>query len=410
LAPIFLAATSIAAGCGSSTHKAGTSSGQNTGATVSGGKTYTLGVIADLTGPASSDGQTLALGIKAGIGVAATEGYHFKYVVADTGSSPTGALSAAQLLVNKDHAFAVVLSSGLAFSAAPWLNAHGIPVVGADLDSTEWTTDANMFSIFPMNDPSVVTTNTGDLFKSLGATVIGSLGYSISPASAEAAKSAAASSQHAGLKVGYLNASVPFGSTNVGPYVLGMKDAGVDGYIGSILPNTNFAIVQQARIEGMNLKVVLLADGYGGDLPLGGKESQSIAQGLYFTFVYQPVELQTAATIQFQDALRRYAAVSSEPTLSEYIGYLAIDGLVTGLKTAGSNPTQQTLIKAMSTITNYQAAGLLGGHGINWVPGQRLSNPEVCFWTTQYLRTTFHPVKGASPICGTAIPGQKVSG
>jgi ABC-type branched-subunit amino acid transport system substrate-binding protein len=267
-----------------------------------------------------------------------------------------------------------------------------------------------MYSIFPMIDPTVVMTNVGDLFKQLGASVIGSLGYSISPVSSEAAKSAATSSQHAGLKVGYINANVPFGSTNVGPYVLGMKNAGVDGYIGAILPNTSFDIVQQARVQNMNLKAVLMASGYGGDLAQGGKEAQSIAQNVYFYFSFEPVELHTAATTRFQNALSRYANVSTEPTLSEYIGYLSIDGLTTGLKKAGASPNQQGLIDAMSTISDYQAAGLLGGHAINWVPGQRLNSSSVCFWTTQYQGTTFHPVTGASPICGTAIPGQKVSG
>jgi branched-chain amino acid transport system substrate-binding protein len=153
-----------------------------------------------------------------------------------------------------------------------------------------------------------------------------------------------------------------------------------------------------------------MASGYGGDLELGGKEVQTTAQNVYFSFPYQPVELRTQATRNFQDALSSYAGVTGDPTLNEYIGYLAVDGFVLGMKAAGANPTQQSLIAAMSKVSDYGAAGLLGGHTISWVLGQRLNSTSECFWTTQYVGDTFHPVSNASPLCGTAVPGKAVGG
>ena len=64
---------------------------------------------------------TFPKGIQAGIGVAKAEGYNIKYVEADTGSTPTGALTAAQRLVEQDHVFAVLGDSSLFFAAAPYL-------------------------------------------------------------------------------------------------------------------------------------------------------------------------------------------------------------------------------------------------------------------------------------------------
>src|SRR5947208_15573614 len=102
----------VAAGCSSSS-----SSGTRSG---SGGKTFTVGVLTDLTGPAASGNQTSPQGVKAGAVYASQQGYTIKYVVADTTTNPSAVLSAAQKLVQQDHVFAVIAVSALTFSAAPY--------------------------------------------------------------------------------------------------------------------------------------------------------------------------------------------------------------------------------------------------------------------------------------------------
>jgi branched-chain amino acid transport system substrate-binding protein len=86
--------------------------------------------LTDLTGARSNTARSHPLGIKAGIGLAAQEGYHSKTVEADSTTSPTGILTAAQRLVEEDHVFAVLLASVVGFGAAPYLAAHAIPVMG----------------------------------------------------------------------------------------------------------------------------------------------------------------------------------------------------------------------------------------------------------------------------------------
>src|SRR5262245_25071740 len=100
-----------AAGCSSSSKSGSTSptSGGSTSPTSGGstsptsgtspssgnGKTYTVGILTDLTGPAATNAFTIPKGVQAGIGRAAQEGYKIKYVTVDTGTSPTGALNGA---------------------------------------------------------------------------------------------------------------------------------------------------------------------------------------------------------------------------------------------------------------------------------------------------------------------------
>jgi branched-chain amino acid transport system substrate-binding protein len=388
----------VAAACGSSS-----SSGSS-----SAGKTYTVGVLTDLTGLAASGNKTSPQGVNAGTFYAKGQGYTIKYVVADTGTNPTGVIPAAQKLVQENHVFAVVAVSSLTFAAAPFLTSQGVPVVGVAEDGTEWITSKNMFSAFGFTDPRLVTTNYGQYFKMEGGTNVGSLGYSISPSSAEAAKSAAASGEAAGLKTGYLNANFPFGSTNVAPVALAMKSAAVDAVTASTDPNTAFALITALRQSGANPKVSVFATGYGGDLEQAGPGAQQTAQGLSFLLAWEPVEMHTSATMQFQSNLKS-AGVTGDPTYAEYAGYSSVALLVQGLQGAGSNPSQASLISSLSRITNFNSAGLFGSHSVNLTQRVGSQGPDNCYWFTKYSGSTFQPVSGAAPLCGSIVPGKTVS-
>lgn len=397
----------LAAACSSSSK--GATNGSSAG---SGTTTYKLGVLVDMTGPASTNDHYFPQGVAAGVGVAGTEGVKVKYYVADTQSSPTGALTAAKQLVEEDHVFAVLALSALTFAAAPYLTSHGIPVIGAAEDGTEWLTARNMFSVFGTEDYTKVYSQYGLIFKKLGATNVASIGYSISPSSADAAKGAAVSARLAGLKVGYLNANFPFGSTNVGPVALAIKAAGSNGLNASIETNTEFALINALRQDGANPKVALVSTGYGGDLAAGGPGAEQTAQGLYFPLAYEPAELHTAATEKLVEALKKYAGISGvDPGYAQYLGYMSVDLFVQGLKLTGPNPTRAAMINALLGVRSYNGAGLYGTHSIGFALDQRgkASGADNCYWVVKYLGSTFHLVPGMEPICGETVPGASIS-
>lgn len=399
----------VAAACSSSAKSGGVTS-NSTKTSGAGHGTYTVGVLADLTGLAATNDKFFPQGVAAGVGVAKSEGYDIKYVVTDTQSSPGGALAAAQKLVEQDHVFAVLVLSALAFAATTYLTSKGIPVIGAAQDGPEWITSRNMFSVFGTPDYTKVYSQYGLVFKGLGATNVASIGYSISPASADAAKGAAVSARVAGLRVGYLNANFPFGSTDVGPVALAIKAAGADALNASIETNTEFALIDALRQNGAGPKVALVSTGYGGDLYAGGPGAQRIAQGLYFPLGWEPVELHTAATEKFMNALRQYAGVSA-PTYGGYLGYMSVDTFVQGLRLAGPSPTQATLINALLGVTNYNGAGLYGSHSLSFAMNDRgkITGADNCFWVVKYAGTSFHLVPGMQPICGETVQGQSIS-
>jgi branched-chain amino acid transport system substrate-binding protein len=384
----------LAAACGSSSKPA----------TGSSGRTFTIGVLADESGLGASLDGTLVSGVKAGALLAGQEGVHIRYVVADTTSSPAGTLAAAHLLLDKDHVFAVIGGTPFGSSSSPFLASHGIPVVGG-ANTPEWATDRNMFSVYGPVDGTKTASTYGAFMKQEGATNVAVIFYGGAPNGAAMVGAIAGSAKAAGLKAGYVNDSLAFGSTNVQPIALAMKSAGIDGMIPLTDANTSFALVTAARAAGVRLKVAFLPTGYGGDIAQAGPGALQAGQGLYFLSAFEPVEMNTPATRQLQGYLKS-AGVTTDPTTAEYDGYASMALLAQGIKAAGGNPTQTQLIKALSDINDFSAAGLLGSHTLNLAQRSGIvTGPDNCVYVTQLIGSGFKLVSGADPICGTVLGG-----
>ena len=93
-----------------------------------------------------------------------------------------------------------------------------------------------------------------------------------------------------GLQPGYLNNSVDFGSTDVGPIVLGIKNSGSDGVYLPLDSNTNFAVIQGLQQNGVDTKAVVSATGYSQDL-LDQPIAKTITPTDVMFSAYRPVEL-----------------------------------------------------------------------------------------------------------------------
>jgi branched-chain amino acid transport system substrate-binding protein len=366
----------------------------------------------DFTGAASADSKDMPKAAQARIGLAQTQGYNIKLYTADTQSTPAGALTAAQTLVEQDHVFAVIAISDLTFGAVSFLSSHGIPVLGASFDGSEWNTNRNMFSVFGFADYSKAETSIGQFFKLVGATTVGGVGYQIIPSSADAVKAVAPSAQAAGLKVGYINSELPLGSTNVGPVVLALKQSGTDGVALEIEQNSGFAIVTGMRQQGVPPKAAVYGAGYGSDLLEAGPSALQQAQDGYFQMLYEPVEMHTQATENFQNALKKYAGYTQVPGLNEYVSYLSVDLFVDGLEKAGANPTQASFINTLLGITNYDGAGLWGGHTLSMAMSERGTGGAGagnCIWFPQFKGTQFTVASNINPVCGSVMSSSSTS-
>ena len=384
------------------------------GSTQAAAATIKLGLVADLTGPYSSAFLTAEKGLKAYVQMINDEGgvngRKLSYVVADAASTPAGAQTAAQELVQKDGVFAVVADSAVFFGAEPYLLRQGVPAVGAGIDGPEWNNlkNTNLFDSIGTVDFNSVSSATGAFMKEHGVTSCGSIGNpnaSSAPAATAMVKSCAA----AGLKDGYLNTQVPPGSTDVGAIALAMQKAGVDGIELPVVVSTGFALLGALKQLGVKLKVALLSTGYGGDL-LASSAAVQAGQGYMFSSQGQPAEANTPATRKMAAALAK-AGVTGPPTFAEQESYLATAAVVAGLRAAGQNPAQKSFTTALRGIHDFNADGLLSPGAVDFSNFSQVgggSGAADCIFAAQLEGTKFITVKG-SPVCGHKIPGLTVA-
>jgi branched-chain amino acid transport system substrate-binding protein len=268
--------------------------------------------------------------------------------------------------------------------------------VGSAIDGPIWSDpkNTNLFAASGVPNSSYYQVAVGKFFKSQGATKCASIGYTGSVSSERSASGFIKSCQAAGLKQGYLNNQVPFGSTNVGPIALAMKNAGVDGLYLPVDPSTGFALVAALHQLGVKLKAVLLATGYGGDL-LASKAAVQAGQGNDFITLGNPADVTTPANQQRAADLAK-VGVTGPPTFAEQYAYLTMVAFVDGLKAAGPHPTRQSFMAAMNNIKNYDGNGLLAPEHIAF---HDYAPPTSCLWVAQLKGSSFHVVPG-TPLCG----------
>jgi ABC-type branched-subunit amino acid transport system substrate-binding protein len=367
----------------------------------------TVGVLTDLTGAAASSDRSTIPGVQAGIAWAKDQGYTIKYIAADTATSPTEALTAAQKLVTQDHVLAVIMDTGVGFAAAPYLNREHVPVIGLSADGPEWATDTNMFAVTGVIKENLASTMYGNFLKLEGVTNLASFGYGGDPATSEFAKTVADSGKAAGIKIGYENAQFPLTSTNVQPLALAMNSAKVNGVYGAVASGVFLSLVSSLRQLNPAPTVFLENTGYGQDLEQSGPGAVQSAQGTYVVLSGEPLELHTSATQQFQKYLEE-VGVTGDPGYQTYTGYGAIGLLVKGLKAAGSKPTEASLTAGLSTVHSWDFMGLWGGRTLdinNRADTQNIAGPGNCGWFVKVAGQGFQLVSGAEPLCGPTIPG-----
>jgi hypothetical protein len=195
--------------------------------------------------------------------------------------------------------------------------------------------------------------------KKLGATKIGSIGYGVSPSSTGVAKDTQKYAAPAsGLDPVYLNTAVDFGTTDVGPIVLGLKNAGADAVYLPLDGNTNLAIAQGLRQNGVEMKAVLMASGYGQAM-LDSPITKTLDSREVVSQVYKPAELSSDPAVKkFRADLKKYGGIDGVPDYGAYTGYIGCDLAITGIELAGKNPTQKGFIDGLHKLGTYKAADL----------------------------------------------------
>jgi branched-chain amino acid transport system substrate-binding protein len=393
--------SSLVACSSSAKAKAGGSAGSPDSAAAA-ASPIKVGVLTDLSGAASASYTTTELGIKAYANklnaAGGVNGHKITYVMADGQSTAAGALTAAQKLVQSDKVFAIINNTSFFFAAQPFLLKAGVPVVSTAVagDLIDDPKQTNFFAADGALDPNTHNVGLGNFVKSKGVSKCGAVGYAQSVGSQKGATAFLASCEAVGLQKGYLNNTLPFGTTDVAAMALKIKQSGTDAIYVVVTPSTGFALAGSLRQIGAPMKALILATGYGGDL-LKSSAGVTAAQNDYFTTAIAPAELNNAAT-QARAANFDPLGVKGALTFSEGEAYNAMAAFADGLRAAGDSPTRPSFIAAMSNIKDFDGDGLLSSK----VDFRDYHPAAGCTHVLQLVGNAFQ-IQAGSPFCGPNV-------
>jgi ABC-type branched-subunit amino acid transport system substrate-binding protein len=324
-----------------------------------------IGYITSLTGVSGSTTGNATKGCQARIGrenaKGGVNGRKLDVTYVDDQSSGANKTAAQDLVQNK-HVFMVVDNSAFAFLTYQFLLDAGVPMVGGGYDGTYYGAPGNEKILSAsgniINANGVTYDTLPRVMKQMGATKVAALAYGISPSSTAAAENLQKFAvPKVGLKAVYTNTTVDFGTTDVGPQVLGIKNAGADAVYLPLVANTNIAVVQGLAQNGVQMKSTILATGYGQQL-LDQPVSKTFGPDVVLATGWAPVELETKATKQFQADLKKYAGFTGVPDFGYYTGYITCDMAILGLQNAGNPPTRVAFAPNLRKVGTYNQAGL----------------------------------------------------
>jgi branched-chain amino acid transport system substrate-binding protein len=358
-----------------------------------------IGYITSITGVAASTTGDADKGCKARIGrenaSGGVNGRKIEVEYVDDQSSGANKTGAQDLVQNK-HVFMIVNNSAFAFLTYQFLLDNDVPIIGGGYDGTYYGApgNENVISMFGnvVNANGVAYDLLPKFMKKVGATKTAVLGYGISPSSTASAESFSkfAVPSVPGLSAVYTNTTVDFGTTDVGPLVLGIKNAGADAAYLPMDANTNVAIVQGLAQNGVKMKADVLATGYGQNL-LDQPVAKTFGPDVYLSPPAAPVELKTKATKRFQADLKKYAGVTGVPDFGLYTGYMSCELAILGLKNAGNPPTRAAFAPNLRKLGSYDAAGLACQPIDISLATYGEARPTQCGWFTQVKNGKFVP-------------------
>ena len=352
-----------------------------------------VGSIANVTGPLSSGFAPIVNGVQAYFSMVNTEGgvdgrkLKLAYQEDDQGS-PTTDLSVAQQLVLQNKVFAVVGVATPFFGGAAYLARTGTPTFGYAV-STDFQDRPTLFADYG----SVLCFSCGApgdayLAQQLGAKSIAVISYGV-PQSAAACKAAITGMRALGLNVSFTDTNLVFGGDPT-PDVLQMKNDNVDMFFSCLDVNGNVGFARAIIQNGLTMKQVWF-NGYDRSTLA---QYGSIMNGVYFGLQHVPFEAALAYPGLYPGLdtyIREMQKYQPKFTYDEVAldGWIAADQFVTGLRAAGKDVTQKSLVAAINKETDYNGAGLTTP--VNWKTAHTTATPPYCQAGVQVQNGAFVP-------------------
>lgn len=409
LAMLVAATTAGCSSSGSSTRSSGSSAPQS-------GTTVKIGMLVSKTGIYQTVFKNAEWGAEARIAAqnaaGGVNGHKLELIEEDTTSTPAGAVTAADLLVQKG-ATIILDDSGFVFAVYQKLHQEGIPVIGYGQDGPEWETQpyTNMLDVLP----ELVTPINGTYYSYGGYPGLGefmkahdvkkmSWAQISFPSGPLQISNAFASLVTNGISKCYIQDSIPGTTMDFTTIALAIKAQGCDGIQAQITPAQLVALAQALTSAG-DTKIVKNFYGLYDPSVQADATAWAALQGVY-TGDFANYTTPNAAAKNVIEALTKYtpfrATLVNENTS---IAWAEADLAIEGLKLAGANPTSASFISAVRQHIKDFTAGGLFPNPIDYTqfattgvyPQQR------CAYYYQITATGYVPFNSGKPVCGQRV-------
>jgi len=275
-----------------------------------------------------------------------------------------------EAMLAQDNVFAAIIDTPL-FTGSQALAQAGTPTFGRNL-SSEWTGHPNFFGTnYGALCLGCVGAGMPFLAREAGAKKIGIVAYSV-PQSDQCAEGIEESfKKYPTAKVAFDTRSISYGTTDFTVEVDKMKDAGVDMVMTCMDAAAVVNLAKSMRKEGLDA-IQYLPDGY--DCALVQANGEFLEGDLVgIPFVPLEFEPQIAPVKEFEKWVKTSGCKSNENVMA---GWIAGAMLVDGLKAAGKDFTQQSVVSALNKMTDQTLGGLVPPK--NWTTDHEITHATTC--------------------------------
>jgi len=357
----------------------------------------TVGVILPKSGVRATSFAPAEAGIRARVTKANDTGElgdrKIRLVIVDDASDAARNAEVARQLVESEKVFGIIEVSDQADGSAEYLHDRGVPVTGWHVGRVVWSTYPNMFSfrLTKDRDPAWYTTRNGDVVKRLGGTKVALVGGGNQSSATFVRQVAAAIRKGRQAEVVYTTTDIPSDQRDFTAVVQRIKEAGADSLITGMDFLQNTALSDQLAKAGVDLKVIIFPGGYDPRvLSIPGVE------GAVFGLEFKPFELDPPAFREFD----RWAPADAARNQPTYVGWLAAETFVEGLKQAGLRcPTRKAFIANLRLVDDWTAGGAFDP--VDWRAG--FGKEFQCLYYVKIEGGAFRPLFGGEEVCGTRI-------
>jgi ABC-type branched-subunit amino acid transport system substrate-binding protein len=287
-------------------------------------------------------------------------------------------LLAARSLVEEKKVFAIVPMVTSSFASSKYLAQQGTPTFGWNINSG-WADGENLFGekgSWLCLGPGCITMAPNYIAQREGAKAVGLLAYGSSPQSADCSKGQENTFNTYGPKVGFADRSLSFGfsANDISAAVQAVKDNNVD-FIATCM-DVNGEVNFDKALEQAGATVQWYApEGYDPQLleELGDQFEGN------FTFVVDFLPFEAAKDSKgMQTYIKAMKKVGQEPNELSLVGWQSAMLLHEGIERAGKSFTQESVVDAINSITDWTADGTRAKVDWTTAHGPTPPNSESC--------------------------------